>query len=104
MKIPRWLAFTAIAWTLLFWFLCIGIPICTMLFGLLQSLHEAKGGLSLWDPLILHVVRATVIQALCSAGIATFFGTVLGLWILPKTAARSGTWSQALLAIPYGIP
>jgi len=98
MQIPRWLTWIAMTWTGVFWILCVGIPFGVILLGL-----KSEGATqSIWDPSVLQVAGATLIQALLSTVIAAVLGTALGVWICSPARGRRAL--QSLLSIPYSIP
>ncbi|MEO5968750.1 MAG: ABC transporter permease subunit [Bdellovibrionia bacterium] len=107
MQIPRWLGWIATTWIFLFWILCVGIPLSMVLL----QLESGSATLSIWDPSVLHVARATFLQALYSTAISAVLGTAIGVWIrTPVNRAGGFTqgglvgWTHSLLAIPYSIP
>ena len=89
-------------WALLFWLFCVVIPIV----ALLSRAMHSSGWNSLWDPNILAISRATVWQASWSTAISVILGLPLGLWVgnYLSSGGRGGSWAQAMLALPFGIP
>ena len=66
----------ALCWTLSFWGLGVGAP----LFGLFLQINQ-KSEISFFDPVLLSIAKATLIQALLSTAISAVLGLFLGLWV-----------------------
>jgi thiamine transport system permease protein len=101
MILTRSLRVTAFLWTLAFWCAGIGFP----LFALFKRVVTQKQSWDLfYDPSILAVVKATIIQAGLSTAISVGIGLFLGLWLGSMNWGRYPILTQSLLSIPQGVP
>ena len=68
----------ALIWIAVFWVTCVAIPMSGVLARAGGFSHE-----SLFDPVILSVLRFTVLQASWSTFFSILLGLPLGLWLGP---------------------
>jgi len=106
MKAPLYLRIPAAVVSVAFWVFFLAVPLVTVF---LSSAGDVAGtgavmGTGMFAPATLAVVRTTVWQALLSTAFSLLAGFPLGLWAGTVLSGRAARISNALLAMPYGVP
>ncbi len=100
MLFPTWLKILARLWTLIFWLICIAIP----LGAVFSNWESSQNGSLFLDSKILWVVRSTVWQASLSTLISGVGGLLLGVSLGHFINRRPNSRVLTFFAIPYGVP
>ncbi|MBI2711827.1 MAG: iron ABC transporter permease [Bdellovibrio sp.] len=95
--------FFSALWTSVAWVLAVLVPLIAVLSFGFSGQSSAEGAAGFFDPLILSVVKLTLVQAASSTAICVLMGYPLGLFLGKWLQFHPRSRIPTLMALPYGV-